>query len=394
MTDIGKAIRKATSAPGVPKARHVAERTVAPYLRADLHQLHLDHAATVERLLQLEVKVELLHHALGEYADRLGSIERHQPALLNALASMNGTARVLSRRVDDLEHGAEARAAAVSAEFERGIEARAAAVSAEFERGIEARAAAVSAELGARIDATDHKATTTDTKLWEAWESFQRGDDAIRSEIRPHIDTIGWLLRRVETVRAEMLHELRYGAKPSERVTDAKVVNPAAVVGDTLRLNIGAGHIALEGFVNVDIRELPGIDVVAAVDALPFEPGTLDEIFSSHTIEHFPEEQLRRSLLPYWYSLLKPSGVFRAVVPDLDAMARAYVAGEIGFESLRSVAYGGQEYEADFHYTGFTPDSFATLLGDAGFVDIAVVASGRPNGDCLECEVRAARPGS
>ncbi|MGD9798047.1 MAG: hypothetical protein AB7V15_08080, partial [Acidimicrobiia bacterium] len=150
--------------------------------------------------------------------------------------------------------------------------------------------------------------------------------------------------------------------------------------------------LALDGFVNVDMRELPGIDVVAGIDDLPFEAGSLAEIFSSHTLEHFPELQLRRTLLPYWVSLLEPGGTFRAVVPDLEAMANAYSEGTISFDVLRAVTFGGQEYDGDFHYTGFTPASLSALLTDAGLEAPEVIARGRPNGDCLELEVSASKP--
>ena len=50
------------------------------------------------------------------------------------------------------------------------------------------------------------------------------------------------------------------------------------------------------------------------------EPGTLRELRSSHLLEHFPQEELRRRLLPYWFSLLAPGGRFTAIVPDGEAM--------------------------------------------------------------------------
>jgi hypothetical protein len=54
--------------------------------------------------------------------------------------------------------------------------------------------------------------------------------------------------------------------------------------------------------------------------------------------------------------------------------------------------YGGQEYEGDFHQTGFSPESLSALLDEAGFVGIDVVERGRPNGECLEFEIAARRP--
>jgi len=209
----------------------------------------------------------------------------------------------------------------------------------------------------------------------------------------PLNDTVAWLTRRVETVRAEMLHELRYGRPRESTEIDVEVVNPASVESVArLRLNLGCGHIPLAGYVNVDMRKLPGVDVVAPLDAMPFEAESVGEIFSAHVLEHFPQVALERQLLPYWYSLLASGGEFRSVVPDVDAMIDQYRDGTISFESLREVVYGGQEYEGDFHHTAFTPESLTELLGAAGFVDVELIERARPNGACLEFELTARRP--
>jgi len=187
-----------------------------------------------------------------------------------------------------------------------------------------------------------------------------------------------------------MLNELRYGKQPNGRTSlEPRVVNAEALDKARLRLNIGAGHIPLENYVNVDMRELPGIDVIAMVDDLPFEPGTVDEIFSSHTLEHFPQESLRRELLPYWVSLLKPGGTLGVVAPDVEAMSEDFARGDTSFEDFREVLYGGQEYEGDTHFTGFTPDSCCALLLEAGLVDPVIVARDRRNGKCKEFEITA-----
>jgi len=194
-----------------------------------------------------------------------------------------------------------------------------------------------------------------------------------------------------------MLHELRYGrATASDPAPfEVKIVREGALDADQgpIRLNLGCGHIPLAGYVNIDMRELPGVDVVAPVDGVPVDSMTVEEIFSAHVLEHFPELELSRKLLPYWFSLLRPGGVFRAIVPDLASMIDQYQQGDIDFEALRLVAYGGQEYEGDFHFTAFTPESLGLLLTDAGFEDVDTLATGRPNGDCLEFEITARRPG-
>lgn len=198
---------------------------------------------------------------------------------------------------------------------------------------------------------------------------------------------------RVEFVRTETLLEVKYGSKPrpggqavASRILDQAKVDAA---GDQLRLNIGAGHLPRQGFVNVDVRELPGIDVVADVMDLPFGPGEVHEIRSEHLLEHFPEERLRRELLPYWRGLLGPGGRLTAVVPDTTTMLSSHAAGEMSFEDLRQVLFGGQEYDGDFHFTAFTQESLAALLREAGFTEVKTLEAGRRNGLCFEMEVLA-----
>jgi SAM-dependent methyltransferase len=159
-----------------------------------------------------------------------------------------------------------------------------------------------------------------------------------------------------------------------------------------LRLNLGCGHIPLGDYINVDRRELPGVDVVAEVGDLPFEKATVEEIFSAHLLDHFPQELLSRCLLPVWHALLKPGGVFKAIVSDGDAMLSAVSAGTYSFSDFRDVLFGAQDYDANFHFNLFTPDTLSVTLKDAGFTKVSVSVRARRNGKCFECEVSAEKP--
>ncbi len=204
------------------------------------------------------------------------------------------------------------------------------------------------------------------------------------------------LWERIETVRTEVMYELRYGSQSTGVQSDVepKVLNPDKVKaqGEDVRLNLGSGSLVRDGYVNVDTRPLDGVDVVADIANLPFGPGEVAEIHSEHLLEHFPEEVLRRRLLPYWVSLLKPGGTFSAVVPDAGTMLAEHAAGRFSFEDLRLVTFGGQEYDGDFHFTMFTTDRLATIFREAGLVDVEVKACGRRNGVCYEMELEARRP--
>jgi hypothetical protein len=216
-------------------------------------------------------------------------------------------------------------------------------------------------------------------------------------------DSVAYLLRRVEFVRRELMFEMRYGNSAPLTGGDNLNVKTQIISIEKLadfrkkgeiRLNLGCGHIPLDGYLNIDRRLLPSVDIVSEAENLPFEEGEVSEIFSSHLLEHFPAEQLRRELLPYWFSLLKPDGIFRAVVPDADGMINAYTGGEYSFEQMREVTFGGQDYNGDFHFNMFNSLYLSKLLSEAGFVKIEIVSANRKNGGCKEFEICARKPGA
>lgn len=213
------------------------------------------------------------------------------------------------------------------------------------------------------------------------------------------------LRERLEFARAEAMFELRAklpggitptvpGAACAAPVT-ARIIAVAKVdamrEAGTLRLNLGCGHVPLDGYVNVDMRELPGVDAVAEVASLPFEAGSVAEIHSAHLLEHFPLEHVRRVVLPHWRHVLRPGGVLRAVTPDAEAMLADFAAGEMSFDDLREVTYGLQEYDGDYHFNMFSRDALAGLLREAGFAEVEFVFQGRKNGKCRDMEIRGVR---
>jgi len=225
---------------------------------------------------------------------------------------------------------------------------------------------------------------------------LQRGFDAQQQVLKDHATSIVAQWERIEMIRRELMFELRYGATTTEpAAVEPKVLDPEKFEQarqDGLRLNLGCGHLAIDGYVNVDARDLPGVDVVAPVDNLPVGEGEAVELYSAHLVEHFPLEELERRVLPYWVSLLRPGGEFRAVVPDAGAMLTGHAEGSVSYGDLREVLYGGQEYEGDFHFNMYTTDSLGELLTAAGLVDVEVEAEGRRNGSCLEFQIVARRP--
>ena len=82
-------LSRGAKVPGMRKARHVAERALAPYLRDDLN-------ATLARTVDLQSQI-------SEMRLKLERIERHQPTVLNAISTSNGASRLLRRDLVDTE---------------------------------------------------------------------------------------------------------------------------------------------------------------------------------------------------------------------------------------------------------------------------------------------------
>lgn len=257
-------------------------------------------------------------------------------------------------------------------------------------------------EYEQRLEQSKAAACSAQTKAVEVERQLHEDIDGRGARVD---DTLRYLLERVEFVRRELMFELRYGGgsagAPSARTSHT--LEPRILAADKIsaareakemRVNLGCGHITAPGYINVDMRNLPGVDVVAEVGNLPFEPDSLDEISSTHLLEHFPQEELRRRLLPYWRGLLKPRGLFRAVTPDGAAMLTHAADGSYAFSDFREVLFGSQDYEGDFHFNLLTPHSLRELVQDAGFVDVDIPAQGRRNGQCFEFELTANAPGA
>ncbi|MHC5719200.1 MAG: class I SAM-dependent methyltransferase, partial [Nostoc sp.] len=156
-------------------------------------------------------------------------------------------------------------------------------------------------------------------------------------------------------------------------------------------LNLGCGHIIMQDYINVDQRGLNGVDVIADIGNLPFEKGTVAEIYNAHVIEHFTEYEIINHILSYWYELLKTGGKMVIVCPDAKSMIVDYVNGQLSWDNLRKVTYGSQDYQGNYHYNMYTPEALSQILSACGFKDIKVVETKRVNGLCYEMEIHAVK---
>jgi SAM-dependent methyltransferase len=177
----------------------------------------------------------------------------------------------------------------------------------------------------------------------------------------------------------------------------------------------GAGFTAADGWLNFDasptlrIQKLPmagrvlvrlsgnaerfpdAIRYGDVVKGLPLAADSVDGLYASHVLEHLALADARAALAES-LRVLRPGGVFRLVVPDLKARARAYVeAGddpEAAHRFLRSTYLGCESRGRSLvgrlraalgnsaHRWMFDFASMSAELERAGFVDIRRAAYG------------------
>jgi predicted SAM-dependent methyltransferase len=109
-------------------------------------------------------------------------------------------------------------------------------------------------------------------------------------------------------------------------------------------LNLGCGRRFAPGWTNVDFTAT-GEGVIAhdLTEGIPFPEGSFDGVYHSHVVEHLPKS----CVLPFLqecYRVLRPQGVLRIAVPDLEQLARTYLL------ALEQVASGNQEWQANYEW--------------------------------------------
>ena len=61
-----------------------------------------------------------------------------------------------------------------------------------------------------------------------------------------------------------------------------------------MKIDIGCGKNKKEGFIGIDIDKNTHPDIVASALELPFEDDSIDEVHSSHLVEHFNPQEAQK----------------------------------------------------------------------------------------------------
>jgi len=200
------------------------------------------------------------------------------------------------------------------------------------------------------------------------WRKFRDAGNKVflANDIRiGHLDEeILWPGEDFQTVRQGMFSFYATG-KPNLAVVPPK-------------LNLGAGGMPLDGYVNVDIKN--------GSEAYPLNcpDNSVQEIRASHLLEHFPRNEVQ-NVLKDWVRALVPGGVLKIAVPDFDYIVAAYSNGRRYDPLIEAYLFGGQVNANDYHKAFFNETKLYKLMQDAGLGNIERWQSEIP--DCAALEV-------
>jgi predicted SAM-dependent methyltransferase len=180
---------------------------------------------------------------------------------------------------------------------------------------------------------------------------------------------------------------------------------------EDLLVNLAAGPRGRDGWVNVDGYPAKNVNLVYDLrKPLPFPDGSVKAIFCEHFFEHLDFDEEVHHFLADCKRILKPGGVMRLIVPDLELYLKAYAEG--GWDKLNNIRgldenghdkWMKQTYETrmelvntvfrqkDEHRYGYDHETMEVVLNKAGFSKVlkkAYMESELPN-LCLDTEARA-----
>ncbi len=156
------------------------------------------------------------------------------------------------------------------------------------------------------------------------------------------------------------------------------------------RLNWGCGHSGAPGWINSDVKSGEGIDIRCDIlSGLPLESDSMDYVVSIHALPMIPYPNLV-SVLNELRRVLKPDGVLRLGLPDIEKGMKAYMENDREYFLIPDddVKSRGGKFIVQMIWYGytrtlFTFDFIEELLAKAGFRSIT---------ECRHKETRSPYP--
>jgi len=146
-----------------------------------------------------------------------------------------------------------------------------------------------------------------------------------------------------------------------------------------IKIEIGAGTNPQKDstWVHQDIRKLNGVDLVCDARKLSHKDKEVEEIFSSHVIEHFGWRETKNILIE-WLRVLRVGGKLEIILPDFYRLwenlitqrdlpkSEKWKGGMVDSAFVAYVTGGSQDYPENTHLAHYTDKWYRKILEELG----------------------------
>jgi len=109
-------------------------------------------------------------------------------------------------------------------------------------------------------------------------------------------------------------------------------------------INLGCGSRIHPDWRNLDVNPyVGGVESWKASEGIPAASQSVDVVYHSHLLEHLQQEE-GEDLIQECFRVLKPGGILRIVVPDLERICRDYLS------TLKEVEQGTEYAHLNAHW--------------------------------------------
>ena len=179
-----------------------------------------------------------------------------------------------------------------------------------------------------------------------------------------------WFLYLLE----KLIHNLRLKLRSVSQITPNRFTNRKII-----KLDLGCGGVKQKGFIGIDAILGPRVDLEYNLElGIPFPENSISEIYTSHFLEHLPDQKAL-FLLKEIKRVLQTNGKLTIVVPDLESSMQKFLKmsekdkWSFGWQWI----FGNQKKEYEFHKTGFSKNRIKNLLKKNKFKNIKIESSNK-----------------
>lgn len=160
-----------------------------------------------------------------------------------------------------------------------------------------------------------------------------------------------------------------------------------------LKLDIGGcGGLGKRDIDYLSVDMADNADVKAQMWELPYKDLEVDEIWSSHTLEHSGVYKVGPTLSE-WFRVLKYNGKLNVTVPNFEYVARYFLTcADSDRPWAEAMIFGTQANDGEYHKCAFTARTLRADLEAAGFEVVMIKLIWSHNQETLHAVCKKPEP--